>query len=91
MTPADWTVAALDLRAAYIVEHAAAIYVRVETVVGLGRYQTYALSELHGTQAIREAFRLLLRQEMPHGKIIPGATSDQGGRLPAAGGRDSDS
>jgi hypothetical protein len=58
----NWTVAALHMRASYITEHADSLYVRVKTGE---RMETYPLSELRGVVAIREAFRLLLRDEEP--------------------------
>jgi hypothetical protein len=57
---------ALQARADYIVEHAASIYVRVK--IG-ERWENYPVSELRGTMAITEAFRLLLRAEVPVRKI----------------------
>jgi hypothetical protein len=57
---------ALKTRMAYLIEHADSIYVRVK--IG-ERWEDYPLSELRGEMAISEAFRLLLRDEVPHRKI----------------------
>jgi hypothetical protein len=52
----------LDERAAFIVENAREIYVRVR--IG-DRFENYPLSELRGVMAISEAFRLLLHEGGP--------------------------
>ena len=57
---------ALHECAANIVEHANDIFVRVK--IG-ERWENYPLSELRGTMAIAEAFRLLLCAEVPHRKL----------------------
>lgn len=53
---------ALHERATYIVKNAHAIYASVR--IG-DRWEDYPLSELRGSMAISEAFRLLLRAEEP--------------------------
>jgi hypothetical protein len=60
------TAEALHERAAYIIEHAREIGVRVR--IG-DRWEDYPLSELRGSMAISEALRLLLRAEVPHRKV----------------------
>lgn len=60
------TAEALHERAAYIVEHSREIGVRVK--IG-ERWEDYPLSELRGSMAISEAFRLLMRAEVPHRKV----------------------
>jgi hypothetical protein len=53
----------LPERAAYIIEHADSIMVSVKIA---DKRETYALSDLRGRMAIREAFRMLIRAEVPH-------------------------
>lgn len=74
MTQNDWFFAALELRAKYLVEHAAAIYVRVR--IG-ERWEDYPLSELRGAMAIEEGFRLLLRDEVPHRVVRAGVSKPE--------------
>jgi hypothetical protein len=57
------TAGALRERAAYIVEHADAIHVQVRG--SEGRWTTGSLADLPTGVALREAFRLLLRAEVP--------------------------
>jgi hypothetical protein len=64
------TAEALHERAAYIVEHAKAIPVRVK-LEDSGCFTNLILTELPARVAIREAFRLLLRAEVPHRRVKP--------------------
>ena len=63
------TAEALHERAAYIIEHRALIPVRIERD---GLWQNKYLSELEPGELLREAFRLLLRAEVPYRRL--GAT-----------------
>jgi len=71
----ELTAAALHERAAYIVDHADDIGVRVRFE---GRWQDFTLTEIPSLKLLlSEAFRLLLRAEVPHRRIDPDAPVHQ--------------
>ena len=70
------TAQVLAERAAYIVEHTDSIGVRVRG--SEGRWTNQFLADLPPDIAIREAFRLLLRAEVPHRKVAPAVKPRRG-------------
>lgn len=68
------TAAALHERAAYIVQNAESIGVRIKRE---GCLESVFLAELPPRAAIREAFRLLLRAEVPVRSLTRAAISDR--------------
>jgi hypothetical protein len=68
----ELTAEALHERAAYIVDHAETIGVRHEVEPGKWiDLRLTVLAQLNPRAAFREAFRLLLRAEIPHRRVDP--------------------